>query len=163
MLTFGTLSEQRVDIVNMKRESGWMFDRESGVTRLSGAHGDDIVRSLCFDDEVCSLDCTVRSIAAPRPLMGVLTSEIPRPSSQLERTDFFGHGDQCGDADRVYRVPDIVFYFWPCLLPSKGQRQAAAWFWEVLLSIYIFSCIFEQGLATLKLLPERLTLLSTDC
>ncbi|KAL9598202.1 MAG: hypothetical protein Q9179_003994 [Wetmoreana sp. 5 TL-2023] len=46
----GSHSCQNLDIVPLHRQSGWTLD-VSNTTRLPGAHGDDIVRSICFGDD----------------------------------------------------------------------------------------------------------------
>ena len=44
-------SKQSLDLVPLRHTSEWSLDLEPSV-RLAGAHGEDIVRSTCFDREV---------------------------------------------------------------------------------------------------------------
>lgn len=52
MMSWLTLvSEQRLDIIPLNLEPQWAFDERNAI-RLAGAHGQEIVRSLCINDKV---------------------------------------------------------------------------------------------------------------
>ena len=49
MVGAGSHSKQQLDLVPLRHmRSDWKFDSDNAV-RLSGAHGEEIVRSMCFD------------------------------------------------------------------------------------------------------------------
>lgn len=57
VMGIGRHSERAFDLVHLKSSEtarGWAFEPESRVS-LAGAHGDSIVRSFCFHDEVSNL------------------------------------------------------------------------------------------------------------
>ena len=45
-------SEHRLDLIPLDAKSQWAFN-EGETIRLAGAHGEDIVRSICVDAQVC--------------------------------------------------------------------------------------------------------------
>lgn len=45
------VSEERLDVVPLTFQLQWAFD-EGNAIRLAGAHGQEIVRSLCISDKV---------------------------------------------------------------------------------------------------------------
>ena len=45
------VSEQQLDIVPLNFQMQWAFDEDNAI-RLAGAHGQEIVRSLCINDNV---------------------------------------------------------------------------------------------------------------
>lgn len=45
------VSEQRLDLVPLNFQQRWAFD-EGNAIRLAGAHGQEIVRSLCINEKV---------------------------------------------------------------------------------------------------------------
>lgn len=52
-LTLVWVSRQIFELIQMKKSPPWMFSSETKVA-LPGAHGTEIVRSLCFLDKVSS-------------------------------------------------------------------------------------------------------------
>lgn len=49
-------SVQHLDIVPLQNPSSWTLDKSKAI-RLPGAHGEEIVRSICFGDDVSFLTC----------------------------------------------------------------------------------------------------------
>lgn len=47
LLNRAQFSEQHLDLIPLRLKSEWVFDAEHTI-RLPGAHGDEIVRSMCF-------------------------------------------------------------------------------------------------------------------
>lgn len=45
------VSEQRLDLVPLASQQRWAFD-EGNAIRLTGAHGQEIVRTLCINEKV---------------------------------------------------------------------------------------------------------------
>ncbi len=83
-------SEQRVDLVPLRKgEDTWAFDRAS-VARLAGAHGEEIVRSFYIDDRVSMIDCGIGMMMVGDPL--ILCS--PRPSSVPVKMGAYVLGEQ---------------------------------------------------------------------
>ena len=53
MLRVLTLSsEKRLDLVPLTSNPSWQFDQEN-LWRLPGAHGEEVVRSIYLDEQVC--------------------------------------------------------------------------------------------------------------
>lgn len=52
--TFFIGSDKRVDLVPLISSPSWQFDQEN-LWRLPGAHGEEVVRSVYLDEQVCSI------------------------------------------------------------------------------------------------------------
>lgn len=49
---WGLCREKRLDLVPLVSNPTWQFDQDN-LWRLPGAHGDEVVRSVYLDEQVC--------------------------------------------------------------------------------------------------------------
>ena len=59
---FFTWSEKRLDLVPLVSSPAWQFDQDN-TWHLPGAHGDEVVRSVFLDEQVCLLSRTDQLLA----------------------------------------------------------------------------------------------------